>query len=503
MDAKEHLKNSHNVLSKNYLFYLSKNLQLMKKLSFIFLISVSVALALASCSKPDPNPVLTIEGGQIQGVETATPGIVAYKGIPFAAPPVGELRWREPQPVVAWEGVKTADSYGAAAMQTAWDPASFYGREWRASGTVPFSEDCLYLNLWTPAPGKVDKKLPVAMWIHGGGYREGFGFEPEMDGGEDWATRGVILVTVTYRLGVIGFFSHPLLSAESPNGVSGNYGVMDQAAALKWIQNNIAQFGGDPNNITIFGQSAGGGSVQTLLASPKSKNMIAKAISMSAGGLADPRPAVSFDTIQMANKEMMDYYEKTTLEDMRALSFDELTKMAGEYSAATGKRLFFSPVVENYFLTGSFSDMARAGEIPNIPYMFGYTANDLSDMTKPIQDFGALRDQQGKPAYAYLFSRQLPGDENGAFHSADLWYVFHSFRHSWRPFTAGDEELSLKIVDYWTNFAKYGDPNGKDGGEWTPYTAATPKFMVFDADETKAISTMTDTPQFLGRAPLK
>ena len=230
----------------------------MKKLTFFILIFTS--LALASCS--DSNPVLTIEGGQVIGVPTPTRGIIAYKGLPFAAPPVGNLRWKEPQPIVPWTGVKKADTYGAAATQTPWDPQSFYGREWRASGSVPLSEDCLYLNVWTPAAGQTDKKLPVAMWIHGGGYREGFGFEPEMDGGEDWASRGVILVSVTYRLGILGFFTHPLLSAESAHGVSGNYGLFDQVAALKWIKNNIAQFGGDPSNITIFGKSAGAGSVQ-------------------------------------------------------------------------------------------------------------------------------------------------------------------------------------------------------------------------------------------------
>ncbi|MEJ2507111.1 MAG: carboxylesterase family protein, partial [Ignavibacteriaceae bacterium] len=226
---------------------------------FSFFLLICMLSVLISCSKQDSNPVLTIEGGQVIGVQTPTNGIIAYKGIPFAAPPVSDLRWKEPQPVVPWEGVKVADKYGDAAEQVTWDPNSFYGKEWRASGSVPFSEDCLYLNVWTPAAGKTDKKLPVAMWIHGGGYREGFAFEPEMDGGEDWASRGVILVTVTYRLGVLGFFTHPLLSAESPHDVSGNYGLLDQVAALKWIHNNIEQFGGDPNNITIFGQSAGAG----------------------------------------------------------------------------------------------------------------------------------------------------------------------------------------------------------------------------------------------------
>jgi len=472
----------------------------MKNLSFLILIFL--ALALTSCN--ESNPVLTIEGGKVIGVLTPTKGIIAYKGIPFAAPPVGDLRWKEPQPVVVWKGVKTADKYGAASMQTTWDPQSFYGREWRASGSVPFSEDCLYLNVWTPAAGKIGNKLPVAMWIHGGGYREGFAFEPEMDGGEDWASRGVIYVSVTYRLGVLGFFTHPLLSAESAHGVSGNYGIMDQATALKWIHNNIEQFGGDPNNITIFGQSAGAGSVQSLCASPLSKSLISHAISMSGGGLSDARPGLLLDTAQVASKKMMDYYEKTTLDQMRALSFDELTKMSKDYSAATNKRVMYGPVIDGYFLKGTFTSEARANEIPDIPYIFGLTANDMSDATQAVKDFCALRaEKSSKPAYAYIFSRPLPGDDNGAWHSCDLWYVFHSIKHSWRPFTAGDEALSNKMVDYWTNFAKFGDPNGKDGGLWTPYSAEHPEFMVFNVDGDKEGCTMSKTPEFKGPSPRK
>ncbi|MGB8491557.1 MAG: carboxylesterase family protein [Bacteroidales bacterium] len=472
----------------------------MKNLTFFKLILMS--LALASCS--DSNPVLTIEGGKVTGVQTPTKGIIAYKGIPFAAPPVDNLRWKEPQPVVPWEGVKVADTYGAAAEQITWDPQSFYGREWRASGSVPFSEDCLYLNVWTPAAGKTDKKLPVAMWIHGGGYREGFAFEPEMDGGEYWASQGVILVSVTYRLGVMGFFSHPLLSAESPHGVSGNYGLFDQIAALKWIQNNIGQFGGDPNNITIFGQSAGAGSVQSLCASPLSEHMISHAISMSGGGLNDTRPGILLDTAQLANKTMMDHYKKTTLEEMRALSFKELLQMSAEYAAATKKRVSWSPVIDGYLLTGTFTKAARDNEIADIPYMFGYTANDMNDATKAVADFCALRaEKSSKPAFAYLFARPLPGDDNGAFHSSDLWYVFHSYSHSWRPFTEGDKALSKKIAGYWINFAKSGNPNGKDEGLWTPYSAGLPEFMVFNVDGDKAVCAMTSTPEFKGPSPRK
>jgi para-nitrobenzyl esterase len=473
----------------------------MKKLSSLSLVFLSMVLSLIAWSQNASNPVLKIEGGQVKGVETPTKGIIAYKGIPFAAPPVGKLRWKEPQPVVPWKGVKTADKYGAAAMQITWDPKSFYGREWRASGSVPFNEDCLYLNIWTSAPGDKNKKLPVALWIHGGGYREGFAFEPEMDGGEDWASRGVIFVSVTYRLGVIGFFSHPLLSAESPHGVSGNYGLMDQAAALKWIYNNIEQFGGDPKNITIFGQSAGAGSVQSLCASPISKSLVSKAISMSGGGLSNARPGTSLDTAQLANKKMMDYFGKTTLDDMRALSFDELIQLSQKYTDTTKIRIGWGPVIDNYFLKKTFSDAAMAKEIPDIPYMFGFTANDMGDMSKPIGDFAALRaTQSSKPTYAYLFQRQLPGDSSGAFHSSDLWYIFHSIRHSWRPFTAGDEQLSKQMADFWTNFAKFGNPNGKGEGVWKPYTPQNPQFLVLDADANKAQLMMTTSPKYRGNA---
>jgi len=470
----------------------------MKNLFVLLLIGIVSSSVI--CQEKDSNPVLNIEGGRVIGTTTPTKGVIAYKGIPFAAPPVGDLRWKEPQPVVPWEGVKVADKYGAAAEQVTWDPQSFYGREWRASGSVPFGEDCLYLNIWTPAAGQTEKKLPVAMWIHGGGYREGFAFEPEMDGGEEWATRGVILVSVTYRLGILGFFSHPLLSAESPHGVSGNYGLLDQVAALKWLHNNIGQFGGDPNNITIFGQSAGAGSVQALCASPLSQNLVSHAISMSGGGLSDFRlGGGSLDTVQAANKSFMDHFKKTTLKEMRALSFDELLKMAKEYGDETKKPMFWGPVTDNYMSRGTFTEEAKAGRIADIPYMFGYTANDLFDMTKPIEDFCALRaEKSSKPAYGYLFARQLPGDTSGAFHSSDLWYVFHSFRHSWRPFTAGDQALSNQMVAFYTNFAKFGNPNGTDAGVWTPYSLKVPEIMVLDVNGNNASCTMTSSPKYKG-----
>jgi para-nitrobenzyl esterase len=300
----------------------------------------------------------------------------------------------------------------------------------------------------------------------------------------------------------MGFFSHPLLSAESPHGVSGNYGLLDQVAALKWIHNNIKQFGGDPNNITIFGQSAGAGSVQSLCASPLSKKLISHAISMSGGGLGNFRMgSSSLDTVQTANKNMMDYFKKTTLKEMRTISFNELLQMSKDYSAATKQRIFWGPVVDNYLLEGTFSDVTTANKIADIPYIFGYTSNDLMDMTKAVKDFCALRaEKSSKPVFAYLFARQLPGDSSGAFHSSDLWYVFHSFSHSWRPFNAGDQELSNQIVDYWTNFAKFGNPNGTEKGVWTPYSAKNPKLILFNVKGDKADCSMTDTPEYKGNS---
>ena len=236
------------------------------------------AVVMAACS--GKNPVLTVEGGKVQGVPTETPGVTVYKGIPYAAPPVGELRWKEPQPVVPWEGVLVADSFGHPAVQNPHTPGG-YTPEFFFDGDPEFSEDCLYLNIWTPAAGKPGKKLPVTLWIHGGGYVAGWGSEPEMDG-EEWARHGGVLVTFNYRLGIFGFLTHPALSAESPHGVSGNYGMLDQIAALKWVKANIAQFGGDPDQVTIMGQSAGAMSVQTLVTSPLSKDLVSGAIIQSA-----------------------------------------------------------------------------------------------------------------------------------------------------------------------------------------------------------------------------
>jgi len=458
----------------------------MKKILFF-----ALSLLLFSCNKP--NPVLTIEGGKVQGVQAESPGVYVYRGIPYAAPPIKELRWNAPQPVIPWEGVKVADTFGHPPFQAVHYPGG-YTTEWGYGNESAYSEDCLYLNVWTTAPGQTDRKLPVALWIFGGGLREGWGSEPEFDG-EAWAGKEVVLVTFNYRVGVFGFLTHPELSAESPEGVSGNYGILDQIEALKWVKKNIAQFGGDPNNVTIFGQSAGGRSTKTLCASPLARGLFNKAIIMSASGLGS-MPAFAPLTLQESaqqTKEVMDWAGLTNLEKMRAASTEVIFTVGGIYQSVTGNRTWMSsgmisPIVDGYVLKENFDDAAVNNNLANVPYMIGFTLNDSGNMAPGIVDFCLNREEAGDKAYAYQFARPLPTDgrENvlkGAFHSSDLWYVFQSFKNSWRPWTDGDWALSEVMLTAWTNFAKYGDPNGLNGGEWTPCTKENSKFMLFKLNE--------------------
>ena len=432
-------------------------------------------LMMAGCAQQ--NPVLTVTGGQIQGVESANQEVIVYKGVPFAAPPVGELRWQEPQPVEAWDGVLTADTFSAICPQPGNPPGTFYGDEFYWEGNPEESEDCLYLNIWAPAKtvGKTDATLPVAMWVHGGAFMNGYGHEVTMDG-DAWAERGVILVTINYRLGRFGFMSHPLLSEEQ-GGKSGNYGMLDQVAALRWISENIAQFGGDPDNITIFGQSAGAMSIKDLVTSPLSKDMVAKAIIQSGGGVSnfpgrEPAPQSVYDE---QGKKFMDANGWFTLEEMRAASWEEIKNAASD-----GGR--FSPHPDGYFMDEDFNTAALGGRIADIPYMIGCTADDMGGLGgNSISYFCELRSEQSdQPAYQYYFKRNPPGDDDdpekdpGAFHSAELWYMFGTLDNSWRPFTEADRVLSNEMLDAWTSFCRDGNPG------WDEYTKANPVIKEFD-----------------------
>ena len=452
----------------------------MKKLNSILLLMI---VLMASCSNPvkEVNPVLTVDGGQIQGVLTDSTQVMVYKGIPYAAPPVGDLRWKKPQPVVPWQGVKVMDTFSAASVQAAHNAGDFYTEEFYFGGDPEFSEDCLYLNVWAPAGtlGDTNAKLPVAMWIHGGAYAGGWGHEITMDG-DAWAQRGVILVTINYRLGILGFLSHPLLSADD-DGTSGNYGTYDQVAALKWVRNNIAQFGGDPQNITIFGQSAGASSIRNLCASPLSKGLISKAIIQSIGGLNELIGLPTEENAEAIGKGMMDAGGLATLEQMRAATPEELTAAQRTYMEQNrGGFLVMTPHLDGKLLTKSYADAVVAGEVADVPYMVGSTLDDLMPgLSEDILALAKVRaEQSSQPFYSYVFDRRLPGEPNTAYHSSELWFVFKTLKNSRRPFTAADYALSDEMVDYWTNFAKYGNPNGAQGNEpWQKATKDDPFLM--------------------------
>lgn len=436
----------------------------MKKTLFPLFVA---ALVLSGCSQQvaeSTTPVLQIEGGQVQGV--LSDSCVVYRGIPYAAPPVGELRWQLPQPVQPWDTVLVADHWSAASWQAPHDPNDGnYGVEFYAQDP-PFSEDCLYLNVWTPvgASAHPERKLPVAFWIHGGAYHAGWGFEPEFDG-EAWSARDVILVTINYRLGIFGFMSHPLLTAASPEGMSGNYGLYDQLKALQWVHDNIAQFGGDPDNITIFGQSAGGGSVRCLVSSPLAKPLISKAIIMSAGGFSPVRGGTTTqEASDQLHKEILDAAGLTTLEQLYAADWQTLYDAQQQYVAQTGKWSLSFPHIDGHLITKDFSEAVLDNTLADIPYMVGSVANDIMGLNEGLEAFALMRDSlSSNPVYIYYFDSAPPTDGRpaltGSFHSSELWSVFHTMDRSWRPFTEADYALSDTIIDYFTNFVRWGNPN--------------------------------------------
>ena len=432
------------------------------------------------------SPTIKVEGGMIQGVPSTASDVTVFRGIPYAAPPVGNLRWKLPQPVVKWKGVKKADTFSNICWQPGNAVGTFYGNEFYWKENTVQSEDCLYLNVWTPsdAVGNKERKLPVAFWVHGGAYFNGYGHEITMDG-DAWAKRGVILVTINYRLGIFGFLAHPELSAETSDGTSGNYGTYDQVAALKWVHDNIAQFGGDPDNITVLGQSAGAASIKNLVSSPLSKGMIKNAIIQSGGGID------SFGTsdngqkqAETTGKTFMDKFGYTSLKKMRNAPAEELLN----HFKAEGMGLF-RPHIDGILLKESFDDAAQNQHLADAAYMIGCTLDDIRPMGKQIDEFCFLRDSLShRPAYQYLFARKLPGTHDGAFHSAELWFMFQTLDRSWRPMTEADYRLANEVMDYWTNFVKYGNPNGRSNESsesWAPFTLANPYVKTLNVKPTQ------------------
>ena len=389
--------------------------------------------------------------GPVQGAAGRIPGTAAYKGIRYAT----AGRWEYPKQVTGWDGVYDATQYGACAYQ----PRSFYNEEenlkkifyyneFRKGETYSYSEDCLFLNIFTPDTSKEGDKLPVLIYIHGGGFTGGCGHEKHFDG-PVWPAHGVIGVTINYRLGLLGFACLPELKTEA--GHTGNYGLYDQLTAIRWVKDNIAVFGGDPENITIMGQSAGAASVQMLCQSPLAEGLFQKAVMSSGCGLGGILTG-SEEKSSAFWTAVKDRCGCQSLEEFRALPIRELFDawQAAKKEIKGGGGAVF-PITGDLFAPKDAKPM-------EIPYMAGSTSHDmappiLQNMTK---SFIAVRE---KPSYTWYFDRMLPGDNNGAWHSSDLWYWFGTLDNCWRPMEEKDRALSDQMVSYLCNFAKNGDPN--------------------------------------------
>lgn len=416
--------------------------------------------------------------GEIRGTACQWKGVTAYKGIRYAR----AERFAYPEAVTHWDGVYDATQYGNCSYQPRafYDEAkvpekAFYYHEFREGESYAYSEDCLFLNIWTPEGAKA---LPVLFYIHGGGFTGGCGHEKHFDG-PVWAAKGVIAVTVNYRLGPLGFACLPELEKEA--GHTGNYGLYDQLTALKWVRENIVAFGGDPGNITVMGQSAGAMSVQQLVLSPLTKGLISKAVMASGGGVS----ALMGNTAPAAKqfafwKAVMKEAGCVNLEELRALEVQKLFEAWQKVKKAQKTPMSCVPCVDGRMLLRPARETIRAGEQLEIPYLAGSTSEDI---VPPIVHRMAKKwcriqaKQEKKPGYAWFFDRRLPGDDNGAWHSSDLWYWFGTLENCWRPMEEKDRNLSRLMTDYLINFVKTGDPNGKDLPRWEPVTGRQNRVM--------------------------
>ncbi len=418
--------------------------------------------------------------GLIEGVQEDN--CIVYKGIPYAKPPIGNLRFAAPKPIDAFEGTYKADHFGNRAPQLVWDtPDNIYKREFYNDSifATTINEDCLYLNIWVPDKENT-KKLPVAFYIHGGGFLGGTGHEVEFRTNA-YAERDVILVTINYRVGLLGFFSHPWLHEED-RASCGNYGILDQIAALDWVRDNIEVFGGDPDNITIFGQSAGAMSVQTLLCSSYAKDKFSKAIMQSGAGYPNVvQHDISLEESFALGIRAVELLGVTSVEELRKLSMESILDAQGKIimeALKSGKGLPYAPVINGYFLEDGYDNLIKSGKTHDVPTILGSTRHDITVTKEEIENrisrlqescvgWSLINEKLGrKSSYIYYFTRDLPGDKNGAFHSSELWYMFGTLKNCWRPMTEGDYALSKKMLDYWSNFMKKGDPNSEGLPVW-------------------------------------
>ncbi len=400
--------------------------------------------------------------GKVRGTKTNTEGIIAYKGIRYAS----AGRFEYPTEVTSWDGIYDATEYGACAYQ----PRSFYNEEdmpkkifyyneFRKGESYKYSEDCLFLNVFTPE--KTQEKMPVIVYIHGGGFTGGCGHEKHFDT-PIWPKKGVIGVTINYRLGPLGFLVLPELKEK---GHMGNYGLYDQYTALLWVKHNISAFGGDENNITIMGQSAGGMSVQQHCLSPLSQPLFHKAVMSSGGGvnkiLSTKEPSENNYAFW---KAVMAKTGAETLEEFKMVEPKAIFKAWDELRKSM-KGGFCTPFIDGRLIVGSGANLLEEKKHHKIPYMIGSTSHD---MMPPFLYSMAKKwvKAQELPSYLWYFERNLPGDNHGAWHSSDLWYWFGTLKNGWRPFTERDYAISEQMTDYLTSFAKNAVPVSENGIEW-------------------------------------
>ena len=420
------------------------------------------------------NKIINTPCGEIKGTDCRLDGVIAFKGIRYAT----AGRWEYPKLVTGWDGIYDATEYGNCSYQ----PRAFYNEEenlkkifyyneFRKGESYTYSEDCLFLNVWTPESAEPDSSLPVIVYIHGGGYTGGCGHEKHFDG-PVWPRHGVVAVTLNYRLGPMGFLCLPELTEEA--GHSGNYGLYDQIAAIRWVKDNISAFGGNPEKITIMGQSAGAMSVQQLCQSPLTDGLFCGAVMSSGCGMSDMLMSTP-EKVYPFWQEVMKQLGCATLEEFRAISPE---KLFAEWQKAKkevkGGAMATFPVKDGYLV-------AIGAKPKNIPYMVGSTSHDMAPpfLYSLGKKWGK---KQGLQNYCFYFDRMLPGDNNGAWHSSDLWYWFGTLKNSWRPMEAKDYDLSDKMTTYICNFAKNGDPNGEIQPKWTSVNESKKVLWIGESD---------------------
>jgi len=495
----------------------------------LFVVAVlSFTSAFAAVTDP-----VHVEQGLLAGSNGNSPDVRVYRGVPFAAPPVGDLRWKAPQPAAKWQGVRKAAEFSNACWQTSYPAAAAIYQ-----AMLPgLSEDCLYLNVWTPAKSAKDR-LPVMVWIHGGGFTRGFGGTSSYNG-EALARKGAIIVTINYRLGIFGFFAHPELTAESGHHASGNYALLDQIAALQWVQKNIAAFGGDPTRVTIFGESAGSWAVNALMASPLAKGLFQRAIGES-GGLFSPMKTLvdaekegeklgkllAPDSAAKKSEDSKEPAQQDTLKALRSMKPEELLKSAETDTARA--------IVDGWILPQDVATIFAQGRQNDVPLIVGYNADEgttlapqganlkafmfvggvhqrygpqadallkvypaASDEEAVSSFYSAYRDQAfgwemrtwarmatstgHQPAYMYYFSRRAPGPLSAklrAFHALEIAYVFGTFVWPF-PWEDTDKKISDAMTSYWVNFAASGNPNGASLTKWPSYSAKDDQVLEF------------------------